>query len=52
MADILIRGMENIPVGLEFVIVENVDFERYLYNQETGAAFHLVPPPERAWEAD
>lgn len=46
MADILIRGMGNIPVGQEFVIVENIDFERYLYNRETGAAFHLVPLPE------
>lgn len=46
MADLVIRGMENIPVGQEFVIVENVDFERYLYNRKTGAAFHLVPLPE------
>lgn len=50
MADILIRGMENIPVGQEFVIVENIDFERYLYNRETGAAFHLVPLPEGHWD--
>lgn len=46
MSDILIRGMGNIPVGQEFVIVENIDFERYLYNRETGAAFHLVLLPE------
>lgn len=46
MADILIRGMENIPVGQAFVIVENIDFERYLYNRDTGEAFHLVPLPE------
>lgn len=46
MADLIIRGMGNIPVGQEFVIVENIDFERYLYNRETGAAFHLVPLPE------
>ena len=46
MADLIIRGMGNIPVGQEFVIVENIDFERYLYNRETGAVFHLVPLPE------
>ena len=46
MADLIIRGMGNIPVGQEFVIVENIDFEKYLYNRETGAAFHLVPLPE------
>lgn len=46
MADILISGIEDIPVGQEFVIVENIDFERYLYNRETGAVFHLISLPE------
>lgn len=46
MADILIHGMGDTPVGQKFVIVENIDFERYLYNRETGAAFHLISLPE------